>query len=328
MTFRLAKIKVIMKKLFVLITVISGFAAISFAQIPDRPVPPRLVNDFANVLSAAEREFLEDTLVRFDRATSTQIVVVTVPDLQGYDPADFAYQIGEKWGVGQKWENNGVVILVKPKQGNSKGEVFIATGYGLEGVLPDAIVNSTVIDFEMIPYFRENNYYKGISDGVKVIMEITRGEYTAEIISSSVYKIQKVALFLPLLFLCLFLYLSCAGEETAFILQVRVYHFGLPWECYQVVEVLVARLVVFHPGAAVLAVSVVEVLAVVAPVEAGKLSLKFRVQSLKKKEKGKTEVKISFAFFYSESKIMVCSRFGPTEAIVTGIPISSSIKLM
>jgi uncharacterized protein len=180
MKFRLAKIKVIMKKLVILALVISGFAAISFAQIPDRPVPPRLVNDFANVLSASEREFLEDSLVRFDRATSTQIVVVTVPDLQGYDTGDFAFQLGEKWGVGQKENNNGVVILVKPKQGNSKGQVFIATGYGLEGVLPDAIVNSTVIDNEMIPYFKENNYYKGISNGVKVIMEITRGEYTAE----------------------------------------------------------------------------------------------------------------------------------------------------
>jgi len=169
-----------MKKLVILISVILVFIANSFAQIPERPVPPRLVNDFANVLTESERQFIEDTLVRFDRATSTQIVVVTVPDLQGNDPGDFSFQLGEKWGVGQKGTNNGIVILVKPKQGNSKGQVFIATGYGLEGVLPDAIVNSTVIDYEMIPYFKENNYYKGLSSGIKVIMEITRGEYTAQ----------------------------------------------------------------------------------------------------------------------------------------------------
>ena len=169
-----------MKKLVILISVILVFIANSFAQIPERPVPPRLVNDFANVLTESERQILEDTLVRFDRATSTQIVVVTVPDLQGNDPGDFSFQLGEKWGVGQKGTNNGIVILVKPKQGNSKGQVFIATGYGLEGVLPDAIVNSTVIDYEMIPYFKENNYYKGLSSGIKVIMEITRGEYTAQ----------------------------------------------------------------------------------------------------------------------------------------------------
>jgi uncharacterized protein len=169
-----------MKKIFTLILFLIGFAVISAAQIPERPVPPRLVNDIANVLTDTERAQLEDTLVQFARTTSTQIVVVTVPDLEGYDPGDYAFQLGEKWGVGQKDKNNGIVILVKPKQGNSKGQVFIATGYGLEGILPDAIVNSTVVDYEMIPRFQENNYYQGIASGVQVIMNITRGEYTAE----------------------------------------------------------------------------------------------------------------------------------------------------
>lgn len=153
---------------------------IAKAQIPVRPEPPRLVNDFANVLSATEISLLEDTLADFARKTSTQIVVVTVADLEGYDPADFAFRIGENWGVGQKGKDNGLVILLKPKKGNSKGEIFIATGYGLEGVLPDAIINSTVIENEMIPSFKENNYYSGLSKGIKVITEITRGEYTAE----------------------------------------------------------------------------------------------------------------------------------------------------
>jgi uncharacterized protein len=150
------------------------------AQIPERPVPPRLVNDFANLLSDNEKAVLEDSLVQFARATSTQIVVVTIPDLEGYDPGDYAFRLGEKWGVGQKDKDNGIVILVKPKQGNSKGQVFIATGYGLEGILPDAVVNSTVVDYEMIPQFKENNYYQGIASGVQVIMNITRGEYTAD----------------------------------------------------------------------------------------------------------------------------------------------------
>ena len=117
--------------------------------------------------------------MQFDRETSTQIVIVTIKDLQGYDPGDFAFRLGENWGVGQKEKNNGVVILVKPKSGNGKGRVFIATGYGLEGVLPDAVVNGAVIDNEMIPYFRQNDYYQGLASGVKVIMDITRGEYIA-----------------------------------------------------------------------------------------------------------------------------------------------------
>ena len=169
-----------MKKIFNTITtiVLAVFSAV--AQIPERPVPPRLVNDFANLLSENEKAVLEDSLTQFARATSTQIVVVTVTDLEGYDPGDYAFRLGEKWGVGQKDKNNGIVILVKPKLGNSKGQVFIATGYGLEGILPDAVVNSTVVDYEMIPRFKENNYYLGISSGIQVIMNITRGEYTAE----------------------------------------------------------------------------------------------------------------------------------------------------
>jgi uncharacterized protein len=178
--FRLGKIENKMKKILSIIIALNFLAAISLAQIPDRPVPPRLVNDFANVLSDAEQTQLENELVQFAQSTSTQIVVVTVSDLNGDDPGNYAFQIGEKWGVGQKDKDNGIVVLVKPKQGNNKGQIFIATGYGLEGILPDAVVNSTVVDYEMIPRFKENDYFGGISNGVKVIMGITRGEYTAE----------------------------------------------------------------------------------------------------------------------------------------------------
>jgi uncharacterized protein len=74
-----------------------------------------------------------------------------------------------------------LVILLKPKTGpGDRGQVYIATGYGLEGVLPDAVVNGTIIDNEMIPYFRQDDYYRGLAGGINVIMDITRGEYTAE----------------------------------------------------------------------------------------------------------------------------------------------------
>lgn len=168
-----------MKKLVILFALILGFTTLN-AEIPDRPNPPRLVNDFAGILNQSEAGNLETKLVQFSRETSTQIVVVTVPDLEGYDPADYAFRLGEKWGVGQQGKNNGLVILVKPKTGNEQGRIFIATGYGLEGVLPDAVVNGTIIDNEMIPYFKQNDYYRGLESGTNVIMDITRGEYTAE----------------------------------------------------------------------------------------------------------------------------------------------------
>lgn len=169
-----------MKQYLILVYIVIGLTLSAFSEIPERPNPPRLVNDFAEILTSDESNQLESKLVQFARETSTQIVVVTVKDLEGYAPGDYAVQLGENWGVGQKDKDNGLVILVKPKQGNSKGQVFIATGYGLEGVLPDAVVNGTVIDNEMIPHFRENNYYNGLQSGTKVIMEIAKGEYTAE----------------------------------------------------------------------------------------------------------------------------------------------------
>jgi uncharacterized protein len=139
-----------------------------------------LVNDMANVLSDQEEQQLEAELVQFDNQTSTQICIVTVPTLNGYDVSDFAFKIGEKWGVGQKDKNNGIVIVFKPKVGNEKGRVFIAVGYGLEGVIPDAVANRKVVDYEMIPRFKENDVYGGLSAGAKVIMSLASGEYTAD----------------------------------------------------------------------------------------------------------------------------------------------------
>jgi uncharacterized protein len=153
---------------------------INLAQVPLRPDPPRLVNDLAGILSTEQVAVLEDSLVQFARQTSNQIVVVTLSSLNGYDPGDMAYRIGESWGVGQKDKNNGIVVLVKPKTGNEKGQVYVSVGYGLEGVIPDALANGKIIDNEMIPRFRENDYFGGIMSGTRVIMSLSRGEYTAE----------------------------------------------------------------------------------------------------------------------------------------------------
>jgi uncharacterized protein len=176
---RLEKINKNMRNRIAIILTLLVFHISVFAEIPDRPNPPRLVNDFASVLNQKEYNSLEGSLEQFARETSTQIVVVTVEDLDGYEPYDYVVRLGDKWGVGQEGKDNGIVILLKPKQGNSKGQVFVGTGYGLEGVLPDAVVNGTVIDNEMIPRFKQDDYYGGLVNGIKVIMDITRGEYTA-----------------------------------------------------------------------------------------------------------------------------------------------------
>ena len=148
-------------------------------DIPSRPIPPRLVNDFTGTLSQAEINKLEQKLVHFNDTTSTQIVVVLVPSLNGYDKAQYADMLGEKWGVGHKGKDNGLVVLIKPKQTGSPGQAFIATGYGLEGVVPDATAKR-IVEEEMIPLFKENRYYEGIDRGTNTLMGLTAHEFTAD----------------------------------------------------------------------------------------------------------------------------------------------------
>ena len=157
------------------------FAFSCFAQdIPERPNPPRLVNDLANVLSDQEEQQMESELVEFDRSTTTQITIVTVPSLEGNEISDFAFKLGEKWGVGSKAKNNGIVIVFKPIVGNEKGAVFVAVGYGLEGIIPDAVANRKVVDNEMIPRFKQDDIYGGLQAGTKVLMSLASQEYTAQ----------------------------------------------------------------------------------------------------------------------------------------------------
>lgn len=164
--------------LTILFTLLPALA--SFSQdIPEKPVPPRLVNDLAGMLSPEEVNRLERKLVAFNDSTTTQIAIVTVSSLDGYDKADYAQRLAEKWGIGQKGINNGVLILVKPKTPDSNGQVQIASGYGLEGVLPDIRLASEIIDNEILPAFRNDEYYLGLDRATSTIMKFARGEYTA-----------------------------------------------------------------------------------------------------------------------------------------------------
>jgi len=148
------------------------------AQVPARPSPPKLVNDLAGIFSSEDVIYLENKLVDFANKTSNQIAVVTLKSLEGMDKSQMAYSIGEQWKVGQEKFDNGVVILIKPKAGSERGEVFIATGYGLEGALPDAICKR-IIENEMIPEFRSDNYLSGVDKALAVIMPIAAGEISS-----------------------------------------------------------------------------------------------------------------------------------------------------
>lgn len=176
MIFHLAKTNTMKKTLLLFIGfIISGLV---FA-LPDKPVPPRLVNDFASVFSQQEIIELENKLVDFSNRTTTQIVVVTLNSLDGMPAAMAAQQIGEKWGVGTADFDNGIVVLFKPKTSDSKGEIRIEVGRGLEAVIPDAIANR-ITDNEMIPKFKQNDIYGGINAGIDVLISLSLKEYSAQ----------------------------------------------------------------------------------------------------------------------------------------------------
>ena len=165
------------KKFAILFLLLFMVSVCHAQQIPNRPSPPRLVNDFTNTLTASQANNLEYKLRNYNDTTSTQIAVVFVNDLQGTTAADFAYQLGEKWGVGTK-ENNGIVILVKPKN-ETKGEVFISVGYGLEQYVPDALAKR-IIENQMIPAFKYNDYYGGVNNAIDSIIKLASGGFSSD----------------------------------------------------------------------------------------------------------------------------------------------------
>jgi len=171
------------RKSLYLLTLVVLFCTISINRVfsqdfPERPVPPRLVNDFTGLLKAEEVSMLEQKLVAFNDSTSTQIAIVIVPSLMNLDKADYAQRLAEKWGIGQKGLNNGVLILVKPKTADSDGGVFIAQGYGLEGVIPD-ITCGEIVDYEILPAFRTEDYFGGLNNATNTLMLLARGEFSS-----------------------------------------------------------------------------------------------------------------------------------------------------
>jgi uncharacterized protein len=150
------------------------FSAVGFSQtIPERPNPPRLVNDFANLIGPQAQQ-LEQKLVAYNDSTSTQITIVTVTTLNGYAASDFATELGHKWGVGRKGRDNGLVILLAKQE----RDVFIATGYGMEEKIPDAIASRLVRNV-LIPHFKDGKFYEGLDEATDEIIARLSGTYTA-----------------------------------------------------------------------------------------------------------------------------------------------------
>jgi uncharacterized protein len=165
-------------KRFLLFTIAILFAYItsSFAQdFPEKASPPKLVNDFAGLLDASQEQQLEQKLVAYDDSTSTQISIVTITDLGNYDVSSYSFELAEKWGIGQKGKNNGLLILISKNQ----RKTFIATGYGLESKLTDALCKRIITNV-INPRFKEGNFYQGLDDGTNAVFQVLAGEFKAE----------------------------------------------------------------------------------------------------------------------------------------------------
>lgn len=141
---------------------------------PPKPEPAVYVHDYSGWLDGGQKMALEQKLRRYWDSTSTQIVVMIRPDLGDYDKASYAFELGKRWGIGRKDKNNGVVMLIK-SEAPDRG-IFIATGYGVEGALPD-ITAGRIIRNTMAPYFKQQQYYEGIDAGIDDIIRALRGEF-------------------------------------------------------------------------------------------------------------------------------------------------------
>lgn len=147
------------------------------AVFPPKPEPAVYVHDYSGWLRAEQKSALEQKLRQYWDSTSTQIVVMIRPDLGDYDRATYAIELGNRWGIGRKDKNNGVVMLIK-SEAPDRG-VFIATGYGAEGGLTD-LQAGRIIRNTMAPYFRQQQYYEGIDAGTNEIIQALSGEFTRD----------------------------------------------------------------------------------------------------------------------------------------------------
>lgn len=160
-------------KRFCLCLMIVFISSFLFAQnIPQRPNPPRLVNDLADVLSPEQEEILEQKLVALDDSTSNQIAIVLIKSLDDYPIEDYSLKVLRGWGIGSKKNNNGVLILAAIDD----HKVRIETGYGLEGAIPD-ITADNIIGNDIAPAFKQENYYQGLNAATDDLIRAAAGEY-------------------------------------------------------------------------------------------------------------------------------------------------------
>ena len=166
-----------MRLFLIVLTLLAALAGSSWAVDATAPNFPDLtgrVVDDGHLLSATAQEQLTQRLAEFEAKTSDQVVVVTLPSLNGMDIADYGYQLGRHWGIGQKGRDNGLLLIVAV----AEHKVRIEVGYGLEGVMTDAASNA-IIRGVILPAFRQGAMEQGVLAGTQAIMGVLTGDENA-----------------------------------------------------------------------------------------------------------------------------------------------------
>ncbi len=173
---------------------------------------PRLqgyVNDYAHMVSGSARTKLEEELKSFEQSDSTQLVILTIPSLEGEPPEDYSIKVVEAWKLGQARKDNGILLLVSKDDRKMRIEV----GRGLEGRLTD-LTAGRIIDLAIKPRFKRGDFDGGFAAGVASLIDATRGEFRAGQ-NDSIKRTQpfpSLGLFLMVVFILLFIFLSAVRK--------------------------------------------------------------------------------------------------------------------
>ncbi|SNQ43818.1 Conserved hypothetical membrane protein [Cellulophaga lytica] len=167
--------KYLKDSLFLLILFVANFTLAQY-KIPEKPKLQTSVYDYAKLLSDTEKSSLERKLISYSDSTSTQIVIAIIPSTEGENITFLGAQWGQKWGLGQKGKDNGILILLA----KNDRKIAINTGYGVEGRLPD-ITAHQIINNVIIPEFKSGSYYNGLNYGADAIFSALKGEFKEDI---------------------------------------------------------------------------------------------------------------------------------------------------
>ncbi|MDI9357126.1 MAG: TPM domain-containing protein, partial [Chitinophagaceae bacterium] len=165
----------ISKKIFFITILLLHFQITTAQKFPEPISPPRIVNDYVQLLSSEEFLYLENKLRKFNDTTSNEISIAIISTTNGDDTQLYATEMAHAWGIGKKGKDNGVLFLIAVED----KKMAIAVGYGLEGFLTDALAKRIVSEYAK-PYFREKRYFEGIDISTDAIIQATSGTFKGE----------------------------------------------------------------------------------------------------------------------------------------------------